>query len=46
MRESSQHLPTSAKCMTATQWGPVYIRDGMLGFFNPNFATDYYQEIP
>jgi hypothetical protein len=29
------------ECMTSTVWGPVYIRDGMLGFFNPEFGDEY-----
>ena len=32
-------LQTNASCNSHTPWGPVYIRDGLLGFVNPRFVS-------
>lgn len=27
-------------CASPTPYGPIYVRDGLLGFINPRFATE------
>mmetsp|Transcript_25612 Transcript_25612/g.84593 ORF Transcript_25612/g.84593 Transcript_25612/m.84593 type:complete len:473 (-) Transcript_25612:64-1482(-) len=34
-------LQRDQSCFTYTDQGPMYVRDGLLSFYNPNFAHDY-----
>lgn len=35
----AQALQTDVSCLTESPWGPIYVRDGLLGFVNPAFAA-------
>jgi FkbM family methyltransferase len=37
-------LQRDESCLTHTEQGPMYVRDGLLSFYNPNFGADY--ELP
>jgi len=34
-------LQRDASCLTQTEQGPMYVRDGLLSFYNPNFGAFY-----
>ena len=34
-------LQRDSSCLTQTDYGPMYIRDGLLSFYNPSFGEFY-----
>ena len=36
-------LQRDESCLTGTEQGPMYVRDGLLSFYNPKFGADYEQ---
>ncbi len=34
-------LQRDPSCLTHTEYGPMYVRDGLLSFYNPNFGSVY-----
>mmetsp|Transcript_1601 Transcript_1601/g.5584 ORF Transcript_1601/g.5584 Transcript_1601/m.5584 type:complete len:1565 (-) Transcript_1601:1450-6144(-) len=37
--QQSEAFKVNTECTTPTKWGPVYIRNGLLGYINPRHAT-------